>query len=52
MKITGSNLEGAISVKFNGTAATIKKDGANKMKVVVPAAQQGPDHDHHAHWDR
>ena len=43
VKITGSNLEGAISVKFNGKAATIKKDSANKLKVVVPAgATTGP----------
>ncbi len=43
VKITGSNLEGATSVKFNGKAATIKKDSANKLKVVVPAgATTGP----------
>jgi hypothetical protein len=29
-------LEGATSVKFNGKAATIKRDSANKLKVVVP----------------
>ena len=43
VKITGTNLEGALSVKFNGKAATIKKDSANKLKVVVPAgATTGP----------
>ena len=43
VKITGSNLQGATSVKFNGKAATIKKDSATKLKVVVPAgATSGP----------
>ncbi len=43
VKITGSNLGDATSVKFNGKAATIKKDSANKVKVVVPAgATSGP----------
>ena len=43
VKITGSNLENATSVKFNGKAAAIKKDSANKLKVVVPTgATTGP----------
>ena len=43
VKISGSNLENATSVKFNGKAASIKKDSANKLKVVVPAgATSGP----------
>ena len=43
VKITGSNLGNATSVKFNGKAAAIKRDSANKLKVVVPAgATTGP----------
>ncbi len=43
VKISGSNLENATNVKFNGKAATIKRDSANKVKVVVPAgATTGP----------
>ncbi len=43
VKITGSNLENATSVKFNGKAAAIKRDSANKLKVVVPTgATTGP----------
>ena len=43
VKITGSNLENATSVKFNGKVATIKRDFANKLKAVVPAgATTGP----------
>jgi hypothetical protein len=34
--ITGTNLSGALSVTFNGTSATIKKDTATKLKVKVP----------------
>jgi hypothetical protein len=34
--IHGTNLQDATAVKFNGTAATIKKDSATKIKVTVP----------------
>ncbi len=35
--IKGTNLGDVVSVSFNGTAATVKKDTASKVKVVVPA---------------
>ena len=41
--IKGSNLGDVVSVSFNGTPATVKKDGANKIKAVVPVgATKGP----------
>jgi Calx-beta domain len=35
--ITGTNLEGAISVTFNGTKAKVSKDTATLLKAKVPA---------------
>jgi chitinase len=41
--IKGTNLGDVVSVTFNGTPATVKKDAANKVKVVVPTgATKGP----------
>jgi hypothetical protein len=35
--ITGTNLDGATKVTFNGTAATITQDTATNVKVTVPS---------------
>jgi hypothetical protein len=37
VKISGTNLEGATKVTIGGVAATIKKDTATKIKIIVPA---------------
>lgn len=37
MTITGTNLDGATKVTFNGTAATITRDTATNVKVTVPS---------------